>query len=79
MVYHADELTNDYFSCFLGEKLQQDYHEMAEIFSKTIRFTSGHCILYGRIEQITKRIIPNEINLTEIYYKNHYTSLASLS
>jgi AraC-like DNA-binding protein len=56
-----------------------DYHKMAEVFSKTKGMTIEHFIIIHKIEKIKELIIYDELNLTEISYKMHYSSVAHLS
>lgn len=79
MVHYSDELANVNFSTLLSEKIQQDYHKVAEIFSKTKGITIEHFIILHKVEKIKELIIYDELNLTEISYKMHYTSVAHLS
>jgi AraC-like DNA-binding protein len=79
MVHYFDELPNVNFSTFLSEKLHQDYHKMAEIFSKTKGITIEHFIILHKVERIKELIIYDNLNLSEISYKMHYSSVAHLS
>ncbi len=79
MVHYSDELPNVNFSAFLSQKMEQDYHKMAEIFSKTKGVTIEHFIILHKIERIKELIIYNDLNLTEISYKMNYKSVAHLS
>jgi YesN/AraC family two-component response regulator len=79
MVHYTDEIPNVNFSVFLADKMQQDYHKMAEIFSKTKGITIEHFIILHKIEKIKELIIYDNLNLTEISYKLHYNSVAHLS
>ncbi len=79
MVHYPDELPKVNFSTFLSQKMEQDYHKMAEIFSKTKGVTIEHFIILHKIERIKELIIYDNLNLTEISYKMNYTSVAHLS
>jgi len=79
LVHYSDEIPEVNFSEFLSEKMQQDYHKMAEIFSKTKGVTIEHFIILHKIERIKELIIYDDLNLTEISYKMHYSSVAHLS
>jgi AraC-like DNA-binding protein len=79
MVHYSDELPKVNFSTFLSKKLHQDYHKLAEIFSKTKGITIEHFIILHKVERIKELIIYDELNLTEISYKMHYSSVAHLS
>lgn len=79
MVHYSDEFPDVNFSTFLSEKMQQDYHKLAEIFSKTKGITIEHFIILHKVEKIKELIIYDDLNLTEISYKMHYSSVAHLS
>ena len=79
MIHYTDELPNVNFSTFISEKLQQDYHKLSEIFSKTKGVTIEHFIILHKIERVKELIIYDELSLTEISYKMHYSSVAHLS
>lgn len=79
MVHYSDELPNVNFSTYLSDKMQRDYHKMAEVFSKTKGMTIEHFIILHKVERIKELIIYDELSLTEISYKMHYSSVAHLS
>lgn len=79
MVHYSDELPNVNFSTLLSEKLQQDYHKMAELFSRTKGVTVEHFIILHKIEKVKELIIYDDLSLTEIAFKMHYSSVAHLS
>lgn len=79
MVHYSDDLPKVNFSTFLSEKMHLDYHKMSEIFSKTKGMTIEHFIILHKIEKIKELIIYDDLNLTEISYKMHYSSVAHLS
>jgi len=79
MIHYSDELPDVIFSVYLSEKLNQDYHTLSEIFSKTKGITIEHFIILHKIERVKELIIYDEMNLTEISYKMNYSSVAHLS
>jgi AraC-like DNA-binding protein len=79
MVHYSDDLPKINFSDFLAKKLGQEYHKMAETFSKTKGITIEHFIILHKIERIKELIIYDKLNLTEISYKMNYSSVAHLS
>lgn len=79
MVHYTDEFPNVNFSTYLSEKMELDYHKLAEIFSKTKGVTIEHFIIVHKIERIKELIIYDDLNLTEIAYSMHYSSVAHLS
>ena len=79
MVHYSEDEPRENFSEFLSEKLDQDYRKLAEVFSKTKGVTIERFIILHKIERIKELIIYDELNLTEISYKLHYSSVAHLS
>lgn len=79
MVHHTDELPKVNFSNYLANKLDYDYTYLANLFSETEGTTIEQFILIHKIERVKELIIYNELNLTEIAYKLHYSSVSALS
>lgn len=79
MVHYTDELPKVNFSNYLSEKLEYDYTYLANLFSETEGTTIEHFIILHKIERIKELIIYNELTLTEIAWKMHYSSVAHLS
>ena len=79
MVHGNDELPIVNFSVFLTNELNQDYHTLSRLFSKTKGVTIEHFIILHKIERIKELIMYGELNLTEISYKLDYSSVGHLS
>jgi AraC-like DNA-binding protein len=79
MIHYSDELPKTNFSDYLSEKLQYDYTYLANLFSETEATTIEHFIIMHKIERVKELIIYDELNLTEIAWKMHYSSVAHLS
>ncbi|MGG9970878.1 helix-turn-helix domain-containing protein [Ferruginibacter sp. SUN002] len=79
MIHYSDELPKTNFSDYLSEKLQYDYTYLSNLFSETEAITIEHFIILHKIEYVKELIIYNELNLTEIAWKLHYSSVAHLS
>ena len=79
MVHYEDELPKTNFSDYLSEKLEHDYTYLANLFSETKGTTIEHFIILHKIERVKELIIYNELNLSEIAWKLHYSSVAHLS
>ncbi|MBK8627627.1 MAG: helix-turn-helix transcriptional regulator [Saprospiraceae bacterium] len=79
MVHYADELPDINFSDYLSEKLSHDYHYMAGLFSEVTGITIEHFIIAHKIEKVKELLLYDELNLTEIFYKMRYSSVAHLS
>jgi len=79
MVHYSDELPRKNFSDYLSEKLNYDYTYLANIFSETKGITIEQFIIRHKIERAKELIIYDELNISEIARKLHYSSVAHLS
>ena len=79
MVHYTDDLPKSNFSDYLTKILKHDYTYMANIFSETQGTTIEHYIIMHKIEKVKELIIYDELNLSEIAYKLHYSSVSHLS
>jgi AraC-like DNA-binding protein len=79
MIHEPDELPLTNFSAFLTNELNQNYQTLSALFSKIKGVTIEHFIIIHKIERVKELIIYDELNLTEISYKLHYSSVAHLS
>jgi AraC-like DNA-binding protein len=79
MVHYNDELPKVNFSDYLSEKLNHNYNYLANLFSEVKGTTIEHFIIMHKIERVKELIIYDELTLTEISYKLHYSSVAHLS
>jgi len=79
MIHYSDEPPSLNFSDYLSEKLNYDYNYISNLFSEVKGITIEHYIIAHKIERAKELLIYNELNLTEIAYKLHYSSVAHLS
>ena len=79
MIHESEELPITNFSVYLTNQLNQDYHTLSALFSKTKGVTIEHFIILHKIERVKELIMYDELSLTEISYKLHYSSVAHLS
>ncbi len=79
MVHYADDFPKVNFSVFLSEKMDMDYHKLADIFSKTKGVTIEQFIIIHKVERIKELIIYDELNFTEISHVMHYNSISHFS
>jgi AraC-like DNA-binding protein len=79
MVHYTDEIPKVNFSEYLSKKLNQNYNHLSSLFSEVKGITIEHFIIIHKIEKVKELIIYDELNLTEIAYKMHYSSVAHLS
>jgi YesN/AraC family two-component response regulator len=79
MIHYTDEPLTVNFSVFLSEKLDYDYTYLANLFSEVQGITIEKFIITHKIERVKELLVYNELNLTEIAYLMHYSSVAHLS
>jgi AraC-like DNA-binding protein len=79
MIHYSDELPEVNYSDYISEKLQQDYTYLSNTFSEVKGITIQQFIIIHKIERVKELILYDELNLTEISYKLHYSSVAHLS
>ena len=79
MVHYSDELPQVNYSDYISEKLDYNYTYLANIFSEVKGITIQQFIIIHKIERVKELILYDELNLTEISYKLHYSSPAHLS
>jgi AraC-like DNA-binding protein len=79
MIHYADELPPVNISEYISAKLQYDYTYLANIFSEVKGITIQQFIIQHRIEKVKELLLYDELNLTEISFKLHYSSVSHLS
>ena len=79
MVHFTDELPKTNFSDYISQKLNYDYTYLANLFSEVQGTTIEKFIISHKIERVKELIIYDELNLTEIAWNMHYSSVAHLS
>lgn len=79
MIHYNDELPKVNYSAYISEKIGYDYTYLANIFSEVKGITIQQFIIIHKIERVKELLIYDELNLTEISYKLHYSSVSHLS
>jgi AraC-like DNA-binding protein len=79
MIHYSDELAKVNYSEYISEKLGYDYTYLANTFSEVKGITIQQFIINHKIERVKELLLYEELNLTEISYKLHYSSVAHLS
>jgi len=79
LVHYTEEPLTINFSEFLSQKLSHDYTYLANLFSEVQGTTIEKFIITHKIERVKELLVYNELNLTEIAYLMHYSSVAHLS
>lgn len=79
MIHYKDDMLKINFSDYLSEKLNHDYTYLANLFSEVQGTTIEKFIISHKIERVKELIIYDELSLSEIAWKMHYSSVAHLS
>ncbi|PJE45817.1 MAG: AraC family transcriptional regulator [Sediminibacterium sp.] len=79
MIHYSEDEPEKNFSAYLSDKLCYNYTYLSNLFSEIQGSTIEQFIILHKIERAKELIIYNELNLTEIAWKLHYSSVAHLS
>jgi AraC-like DNA-binding protein len=79
MIHYSDDLPKVNYSDYISEKLNYDYTYLSNIFSEVKGITIQHFIIMHKIEKVKELLLYDELTLSEISYKLHYSSAAHLS
>jgi len=79
LVHYTDEQIKVNLSDYLSEKLNYDYTYLANLFSEVKGTTIEQFYLRHKIEKVKELLVYDELNLSEIALKMHYSSVAHLS
>lgn len=79
MIQYSDGNPKLNYSDYISEKLNYDYTYLANMFSEVKGITIQQYIICNKIEMVKELLLYDELNLTEISYKLHYSSMAHLS
>jgi YesN/AraC family two-component response regulator len=79
LVHYTEEQIKVNLSDYISEKLDYDYTYLANLFSEVKGTTIEQFYLGHKIEKVKELLVYNELNLTEIAEKMHYSSVAHLS
>jgi AraC-like DNA-binding protein len=79
LVHYTDDQIKINLSDYLSENLNHDYTYLANLFSEVKGTTIEKFYLNHKIEKVKELLVYDELNLTEIAFKMHYSSVAHLS
>ena len=79
MIHYEDDIPRTNFSTYISLKLNHDYTYLANLFSEVTGLTIEHYIIIHKIERVKELLVYDELNLKEIAFKLHYSSVAHLS
>jgi len=79
LVHYSEEPLSVNLSDYLSKKLNHDYTYLANLFSEVQGTTIEKFFITHKIERVKELLVYNEMNLSEIAYKMHYSSVSHLS
>jgi AraC-like DNA-binding protein len=79
VIYLSDNPKKTNFPEYLSATLNYDYTYLANVFSEIQGITIEQFIILNKIQFVKQLIRRNELNLTEISWMLHYSSVAHLS
>lgn len=79
LVHYSEEPLRVKFSEYLSKKLNYDYTYLANIFSEVQGTTIEKFIISHKIERVKELLVYDQLNLSEIAYLMHYSSVSHLS
>src|SRR4030095_12279374 len=79
LVHYSEEPLTIKFSEYLSQNRNRAYTYLANLFSEVQGTTIEKFIIAHKIERVKELLVYDELNLTEIAYLMHYSSVAHLS
>ncbi|MDZ7742846.1 MAG: AraC family transcriptional regulator [Bacteroidota bacterium] len=79
LVHYTEDQIKVNLSDYLSQKLNYNYTYLANLFSEVKGITIEKFYLTHKIERVKELIVYDELNLSEIAYRMHYSSVAHLS
>ena len=79
MIHYSDEFPKMNYSIYISEQVGYDYTYLSNMFMEVKGITIQQFIIIHKIEKAKELILYNEMNLTAISQKLHYSSVAHLS
>lgn len=79
MIHFSDEVPKVNYSDYISEILGYNYTYLSNLFTEVKGITIQNFIINHKVERAKELILYDELSLTEISYKLHYSSVAHLS
>lgn len=79
LVHYSEDPLAVNLSVYLSRQLHYNYTYLANVFSETEGHTIERFYIEHKIERVKELLFYNELNLTEIAFRMHYSSVAHLS
>lgn len=79
MIHYSEDEPKINLSDYLSEKLEYNYTYLANLFSEVKGITIEHFAIIHKIERVKELLMYDELTLSEIAWRLHYSSVAHLS
>ncbi|WP_417799508.1 helix-turn-helix domain-containing protein [Tenacibaculum sp.] len=79
LVHHQDSETKVNLSDLLSNELHHDYNYLSNLFSEVEGTTIEKYFIAQKIEKVKELLVYDELSLSEIAFRLHYSSVAYLS
>lgn len=79
LVHNENNELNTNLSNYLSDNLHQDYNTLSHLFSEVEGTTIEKYFICQKIEKVKELITYDELSLSEIAYRLHYSSVGYLS
>ena len=79
LVHYTDDQIKINLSDYISERLNHNYAYLSNLFSEVKGTTIEKFYLAHKIEKVKELLVYDELNLTQIAFKLHYSSVAHLS
>jgi AraC-like DNA-binding protein len=79
MVHYSEEMPKTNISDYISEKLNYNYTYLSRFFSEVCGTSLLHYFIAQKIERAKELITYDNLTITEIAFKLHYSSVAHLS
>jgi len=79
MIHHDDELPTTKYSVYISQRLNLDYTYLSNLFSEVKGISIECFIIAHKVERVKELLIYDELTLTQIARKLHYSSVSHLS
>jgi hypothetical protein len=79
IIHYSEDIPRVNYSVFLSQKLGYDYTYLSNIFTEVKGITIQQYIIILKIEKVKEYLLYDELNLSEIAFKLHYSSVPHLS
>lgn len=79
MLQYSDTMPVMKISSYLSEKLGESYRALSQVFTEVCHISIESFIIIHKIEMVKQLMVSENLSLTEISYRLHYSSVAHLS